>query len=45
MIKKISSILLILIFTGCATIKDKIPSRKACTGEKNTLADIFCKKD
>ncbi len=45
MIKKISSILFILIFTGCAGIKDKMPTRKACTGEKDTIADIFCKKD
>ena len=44
MIKKISSIFLIIILTGCATIKDKMPTRKACTGEKDTLADVFCKK-
>ena len=25
-------------------IKDKIPKRKACTGEKNTLTDLICKK-
>ncbi|MBD1167235.1 hypothetical protein IDG99_02055 [Pelagibacterales bacterium SAG-MED09] len=46
MIKKISSIMLIIILTGCASIdiKDKIPKRKACTGEKNTLTDLICKK-
>ena len=44
MIKKISSIFLIIILTSCATIKDKIPKRKACTGENNTLTDLICKK-
>ncbi len=44
MIKKISSILLIIILAGCATVKDKLPKRKACTGENNTLADLVCKK-
>jgi len=45
MIKKISTtLLLIVVLTGCATIKDKMPQRKACTGEKSTLADIICKK-
>ena len=44
MIKKISSILLIIILTGCATIQDKMPKRKACTGENNTLTDLICKK-
>ena len=44
MIKKISTILLILVISGCAGLKDKMPTRKACTGEKDTLADVFCKK-
>ena len=44
MIKKISTIFLILILTGCANIKDKMPKRKACTGENNTLTDLICKK-
>ena len=44
MIIKISSILLILVLTSCAGIKDKMPERKACTGENDTLADVFCKK-
>ena len=44
MIKKISAILLIFILTGCTTIKDKMPKRKTCTGENNTLADLICKK-
>ncbi len=43
--KKISAILLILVLTSCAGLKDKMPKRKACTGEKDTLADVFCKKD
>tara|TARA_B100001121_G_scaffold240596_1_gene214633 strand:+ start:558 stop:692 length:135 start_codon:yes stop_codon:yes gene_type:complete len=44
MTKQITSILLILFLTSCATIKDKMPKRKACTGEKNTVADLICKK-
>mgnify|MGYP001176371262 CR=1 FL=1 len=44
MIKQITSLLLILVLTSCATIKDKIPKRKACTGEKNTVTDLLCKK-
>ena len=45
MIKKISSILLILVLASCANIKDKMPKRKACTGGSDTLADVFCKKE
>ena len=44
MIKKVSAILLIIKLTGCTTIKNKMPKRKACTGENNTLADLICKK-
>ena len=44
MIKKISSILLIILLASCTTIQEKMPKRKACTGEKNTIADIICKK-
>ena len=44
MIKKITSIFLIILFTGCANIQDKMPKRKACTGENKTLADLICKK-
>ena len=44
MIKKISSILLIILLTSCTTIQEKMPKRKACTGEKNTIADLICKK-
>ena len=34
-------ILLILVLASCANIKDKMPKRKACTGENNTLADLI----
>tara|TARA_B100001057_G_scaffold171915_1_gene172700 strand:+ start:219 stop:353 length:135 start_codon:yes stop_codon:yes gene_type:complete len=44
MIKKILSVFLIIILTGCTTIQDKMPKRKACTGENDTLADLICKK-
>ncbi|MDB3888743.1 hypothetical protein N9341_04305 [Candidatus Pelagibacter sp.] len=44
MIKKYSTIFLILILTNCAFIKDKMPERKACTGENNTVTDLICKK-
>ena len=44
MIKKITSILIILVLASCATIKDKMPKRKACIGEDKTLADLICKK-
>ena len=44
MIKKISSILLIILLASCTTIQEKMPKRKACTGEKNTIADLICKK-
>ena len=44
MIKKITYIVCFLILTSCASVKEKIPERKACTGENDTLADIFCKK-
>ena len=44
MIKKILTIFMIMLFTGCANIQDKIPKRKACTGESKTLADLVCKK-
>ena len=44
MINKTSTILLIILITGCASIKNKIPERKACTGENKTLTDVICKK-
>ena len=42
--KFVSSILMIILLSGCATIKDKLPKRKACTGENKTISDILCKK-
>ena len=46
MIKKILIILIAITFTSCASIKDKMPKRKACTGDETnkTLADVLCKK-
>ncbi len=44
MIKKILIGCMIILFTGCTTIQDKMPKRKACTGESKTLADLVCKK-
>ena len=44
MINKISTILLMILITGCASIKNKMPERKACTGENKTLTDVICKK-
>jgi len=44
MIKKILILLTAIAFTSCATIKEKMPKQKACTGENKTLADIICKK-
>ena len=44
MINKISTILLIILITGCASIKNKMPERKVCTGENKTLTDVICKK-
>tara|TARA_B100001093_G_scaffold264064_1_gene252501 strand:+ start:309 stop:443 length:135 start_codon:yes stop_codon:yes gene_type:complete len=42
--KIVSSILMIILLAGCATIKDKLPKRKACTGENKTISDLLCKK-
>ncbi len=44
MIKKFIYIFCLLLLANCASVKDKMPKRKACTGESDTLADIFCKK-
>ena len=44
MINKYYTILLILILTSCKSIKKNLTERKACTGEKNTVADLICKK-
>ncbi len=42
--KIISSIIIVFFLIGCSTIKEKMPKRKSCTGETNTLADLICKK-
>ena len=42
--KFVTSILMIVLLAGCATIKDKLPKRKACTGENKTISDLLCKK-
>ena len=45
MIKKILFIIIAISLTSCAGIKDKMPKRKACTGDQaKTLSDVFCKK-
>ena len=44
MIKKILILLTAIAFTSCATIEEKMPKRKDCTGENKTLADMVCKK-
>ena len=42
MIKQISIVLIPIFLTRCANVK--MPKRKVCTGENNTLANIICKK-
>ena len=44
MINKYYTILLILILTSCKSINKNLPKKKTCTGEKNTIADLICKK-
>ena len=44
MIKKILLVFVAITLTSCASIKDKMPKQKACTGDNTTLADVFCKK-
>ena len=46
MIKKILIIPVAMTLTSCATISDKMPKRKACTGEETnkTLAEAMCIK-
>ena len=44
--KKISLILIIsFALASCASIKEKMPSRKTCDGSNETLADVICKKN
>ena len=42
--KKIISLLIILVLAGCSSITDKVPKRKSCDGSKNTVTDLLCKK-
>ena len=44
MIKIISSLIIAILLTSCSGIKEKMPKRKNCTGETNTITDIICKK-
>ena len=46
MIKKILIVLTAVTLASCASIKDKIPERQACTGNETnkTLAVVLCKK-
>jgi|TARA_B110000967_G_C18359519_1_gene305244 hypothetical protein len=46
MIKKIIIIFVAITLTSCASLKDKMPKRQACTGEETnkTLAEMLCKK-
>ena len=46
MLKRILIIFIAVTLTACASIKEKMPQRKACTGDENnkTLADVLCKK-
>ena len=44
MIKNLLILLTTIAFTSCVGIEEKMPKRKACTGENKTLADIICKK-
>ena len=46
MIKIILTTFIVITLTACASIKDKMPKREACTGNETnkTLADVLCKK-
>ena len=46
MIKKMIIIFVTITLTSCASLKDKMPKRQACTGEETnkTLAEMLCKK-
>ena len=47
MIKSIITIFIFITLTSCASIKEKMPERKACTGNETnkTLAEVLCKKN
>jgi|TARA_B100001079_G_scaffold244029_1_gene231024 hypothetical protein len=46
MIRIILTTFIFITLTSCASIKEKMPERKACTGNETnkTLSDVFCKK-
>ncbi len=46
MIKMIFTLLTIITLTSCASIKDRMPERQACTGNETnkTVAEMLCKK-
>ena len=46
MIKMLLTIFTVITLTSCASLKDKIPERQACTGSETnkTLAEMLCKK-
>ena len=46
MIKILLSLLVLVAFTSCASIKENMPKRQACTGDETnkTLAELACKK-
>ena len=46
MIKKILTLFTIIALTSCASIKEKMPKRQACTGDETgkTVAEMLCKK-
>jgi len=46
MIKKLLLIFIAVTLTSCASIKEKMPKRQACTGDETnkTLAEAMCKK-
>ena len=46
MIKIILILFIYINLTSCASIKEKMPERQACTGDETnkTLTEVFCKK-
>ena len=47
MTKKILTLFTIIALTSCASIKEKMPKRQACTGDETgkTVAEMLCKKN
>ena len=46
MIRIILTFLVCVTVASCASIKEKMPERQACTGNETnkTLVEVFCKK-